>query len=296
MLAANKNKSWSVLTLFSAAALTAAGCMTNSTQTAGTGFQQVNLVADTAGFSAKNLDADLINAWGIAVGSSGVFWVADNHSGKSTLYDLNGNMHGTPVVIPAAKDSVGAPTGVVFNATADFMMPDGSGKAFFIFAGEDGSLSAWAAGASAKIVVDRADSGAVYKGLAMAADNGKNFLYAANFAGRSVDVFDANFHMDAGKTFRDSTIPADYGPFNVAAIGGEIFVSYAKFLPPENHDDQAGVGNGFINEFKTDGTLIKRFLSGGSLNSPWAMVSSAMSYTRGSPADGPLARRGNSRL
>ncbi len=259
--------------LFGASVLMVSGCMSTDNSKTSNGFQQVNLVSDTAGFSAKNLDPDLLNAWGIAVGSGGTFWISDNHSGKSTLYDLNGNTQGAPVSIPAGKDSVGSPTGAVFNATSDFQMPDGSGKALFIFAGEDGSLSAWNTGAAAKIVVDRSDSDAVYKGLALAADNGKNFLYAANFKGRAVDVFDASFHRDLTKAFRDSTLPADYGPFNIASIGANLFVAYAKLNPPDNHDDQAGAGNGFINEFKTDGTLIRRFLSGGELNSPWAMVS-----------------------
>ncbi|MBW8888902.1 MAG: TIGR03118 family protein [Fibrobacteres bacterium] len=250
------------------------GCMvTDYHKNSSSGFRQSNLVSDTAGIPAKSQDADLANAWGIAVGAGGTFWIADNHSGKSTLYDRNGNTQGTPVSIPGAHDPVGAPTGVVYNATPDFPMPDGSGKALFIFAGEDGSLSAWNSGASAKIVATPSDSGTVYKGLAMAASAGKNFLYVANFKGRAVDVFDAAFHRDTTMSFRDSTLPADYGPFNIAVIGNDLFVSYAKLNPPDNEDDQAGPGNGFINEFKTDGTLVRRFVSGGGLNSPWGMVS-----------------------
>lgn len=250
------------------------GCMlTDNHKHSAIGFQQVNLISDTAGIPAEFRDSNLVNAWGIAVGPSGIFWISDNHSGKSALYDRNGNTKGPAVSIPGAEDSMGAPTGVVFNATPDFPMPDGSGKALFIFAGEDGSLSAWKTGAAAKIVATPPDSDAVYKGLALASDGGKNFLYVANFKDRRVEVFDSAFHRDTTKSFRDTTLPADYGSFNIATIGGNLFVSYAKLNPPDNEDDQAGPGNGFIDEFKTDGILVRWFASGGNLNSPWGMVS-----------------------
>jgi uncharacterized protein (TIGR03118 family) len=262
-------RDFSLVTLF-----VISGCMvTDNKKGATNGFLRTNLVSDTTGIPAKFQDADLINAWGIAVGASGTYWVSDNHSGKSTLYDPNGNTKGTPVSIPGAEDSVGAPTGVVYNSTPDFPMPDGSGKALFIFAGEDGSLSAWNAGASAKIVSPPSDSNAVYKGLAMAAAGGKNFLYLANFKDRRVEVYDGTFHRDTTKAFWDPTIPDDYGPFNVAVVGANLFVSYAQLKPPDNEDDLGGPGHGFINEFKTDGTLVRRFVSGGNLDSPWGMVS-----------------------
>src|SRR5262249_50805476 len=55
-------------------------------------------------------------------------------------------------------------------------------------------------------------------------------------------------------------------------VNGTIFVTYAKQLAPDNHDDQAGPGNGFIDEFDTTGNLIERFASGGALNSPHRMA------------------------
>jgi uncharacterized protein (TIGR03118 family) len=255
-------------------ALILAGCNTYSSNgNSGTSFRQVNLVSDSSVIPAQFRDANLVNAWGIAAGPTGLLWVTDNHTGKTTLYNPDGTSAGVPISIPSGKDSMGAPTGVVYNGTADFPMPDGTGKALFIFAGEDGSLSAWNNGTSAKIVANRSDSGAVYKGIALAQDSGRNFLYVANFKGRQVDVFDAQFRRDTTRLFADTSMPADFAPFNVALIGSELFVAYARLKGPDNEDDSAGPGAGYVNVFGTNGLLKRRFLSNDRLNSPWAMVS-----------------------
>src|SRR5262249_42267557 len=60
--------------------------------------------------------------------------------------------------------------------------------------------------------------------------------------------------------------------FGIATINGNLYVTYAKQLAPDNADDEAGVGNGFVDVFNPDGTLIKRFASQGSLNSPWGIA------------------------
>jgi uncharacterized protein (TIGR03118 family) len=51
---------------------------------------------------------------------------------------------------------------------------------------------------------------------------------------------------------------------------GHIFVSYA-LQNAAKHDDVAGLGNGFIDEFDTNGTFIKRVATGGVLDSPWGL-------------------------
>jgi hypothetical protein len=50
-----------------------------------------------------------------------------------------------------------------------------------------------------------------------------------------------------------------------------LFVSFA-LQDKAHHDDVAGAGNGFVDVFSTSGTLLRRFASGGSLNSPWGMA------------------------
>src|SRR3989442_564831 len=63
------------------------------------GFAQVNLVSD-ADRGARTIDMKLVNAWGLAQSPSGPFWVADNGSGFSTLYNANGTKIPLDVVIP----------------------------------------------------------------------------------------------------------------------------------------------------------------------------------------------------
>lgn len=75
-------------------------------------------------------------------------------------------------------------------------------------------------------------------------------------------------------------IPADYGPFGITNVHGKLFVTYAKRLPPENKDDLAGLGNGFVSVFKPDGSFVERFASNGALNSPWGVTVSGPAFGR----------------
>src|SRR5207244_4057103 len=146
--------------------------------------------------------------WGIAFPPTGPFWVADNGTGKSTLYDGNGNAQSLVVTIPASQNpgatSPAPPTGVVFNGTSEFVVTSGSasGPARFIFATEDGTIAGWSPNVPAPgstqaiLAVDNADftTGPVYKGLALGNNGSGNFLYATNFRAGTIDVFDAAFH------------------------------------------------------------------------------------------------------
>jgi uncharacterized protein (TIGR03118 family) len=234
-------------------------------------FTVSTLVADTAGFGAAAVDTNLKNPWGLAFGPTGTLWVSDNHSGKSTLYDTAGTIRTLVVPIPApAAAAGGAPSGIVFNPTTSFVIP-ASTKALFIFAGEDGVISAWNSSTpSAVRVADRSADTAVYKGLALASSGGANFLFATNFKQAKVDVFDSAFAYV--KSFTDTTIPAGFAPFGIQAIGGQLYVTFAKQLGPDNEDDQPGSGNGYVDVFDPAGTLVRRFASQGSLDSPWGVA------------------------
>ncbi len=133
-------------------------------------YVEASLVADTAGFGTAAVDTNLKNPWGMAFGPTGILWVSNNHSGTSTLYDTTGAKRSLVVAIPSSASATGgAPTGIVYNPTTDFVIP-GAGKALFIFAGEDGVISAWnASTGNARLVADRSANAAVYKGLALAA-------------------------------------------------------------------------------------------------------------------------------
>ncbi|MBF0547287.1 MAG: TIGR03118 family protein [Candidatus Riflebacteria bacterium] len=235
-------------------------------------FSQTNLVANSTAYGANRVDSNLMNAWGIALNpNSGYFWISSNHSSTSVVYDSNGNQIITPVKIPSPSSSTGgAPSGQIYNSTQDFIIQGTGIPAAFIFVGEDGVVSAWnsATGAGAKAVVT---ANGVYKGVAMAADGGANFLYAANFNTGKIDVYDANFNPVNTKPFVDSSIPTGFAPFNIKNFNGLLYVSYAA-QNSLKADDVKGAGNGYINIFNPNGALVKRFVSQGALNSPWGMV------------------------
>ena len=228
---------------------------------------QTNLVADTAGFGAIRIDPNLANAWGIAAAPGSPIWISANHSGVSVIYDNKGNTVIPPVTIPSVTPGgTGAPSGALFNSTADF------GGYKFIFASEDGIVLAWKSGGSAVKVADRSETSAVYKGIAIVSDGADNFLCLTNLRGATVDVFDKNFNFVSNSRFVDPGIPAGFAPFNIQFIQGQVYVTYAKQKLPDKMDDQKGPGNGYIDVYSPHGTLIKRFASQGTLNSPWGIA------------------------
>jgi uncharacterized protein (TIGR03118 family) len=268
------------------------------------------LTSNLAGHAAMR-DPVLQNAWGITFSPAGSpFWVNDNATGCSTLYDgagakvtalqvsipLPGN------VVPAtscqpndpnnpSKPTPAAPTGIVWNPSASFLVPGTKIPAVFIFSTEDGTISAWAGGLNpadnAVLAADESSSGAVYKALAFGVNTKGAFLFATNFHNGTVDVYGPNgadgmfTKTTLDGNFTDPEIPAGYAPFNIVSIDGDLFVTFAK-QNAQKHDDVAGVGHGFVDVFDTDGHLVRRFASRGRLNSPWGI-------TRASFAFGPFS-------
>lgn len=201
------------------------------------------------------------------------FWINDNHSGFSTVYNSDGSLVSTVAGVPPAGGGKppGSPTGIVYNGSTNFQVAPGL-PARFIFATEDGTISGWNAGTNAVLKVDRSAEHSVYKGLAIANLNGTNFLYAADFFNNSVDVFDDHFNrIEAQDQFVDPALPIGFAPFGIRAIAGLIYVTYAR-QDADKQDDVAGAGNGIVNVFLRDGQFVRRFASGGLLNSPWGIA------------------------
>ncbi|SIT41372.1 conserved exported hypothetical protein [Paraburkholderia ribeironis] len=270
------------------------------------------LVSNLAG-AAPNVDGVLQNAWGVAFSPAGSpFWINDNATGCSTLYDGAGAKVALQVSIPLPGNVIpasachpvfpnnppnpapAAPTGIVWNPSAAFLVPGTKIQAVFIFATEDGTISAWAGGLTpadhAVMAVDNSASpsaanGAVYKGLAFAVNANGGFLFATNFRSGRIDVFGpsgANGLFTSATTsggFIDPNIPAGYAPFGIASIDGDLFVTYAK-QDDKKHDDDAGKGHGFVDVFDTDGHLLRRFASRGTLNSPWGIARASFAFGR----------------
>jgi uncharacterized protein (TIGR03118 family) len=252
-------------------------------------YTTTNLVSNIPGRAAVT-DPNLQNAWGLVASPGSPWWISNNAGGTATLYNGAGAIIPLVVTIPNAPSQTapGSPTGVMFNGSAtDFLLAPGK-RAVFIFVTEDGTVSGWNPGVqptTAVIKVDNsqtpdAKNGAVYKGATIAEIDGKRFILAANFRSGRVDVFDTNFKQvrlgggdegDDNAAFADERVREGFAPFNVQAIGPNIYVTYAKQDAPR-HDPVGGVGFGFVDVFNTHGRLLQRLQHGDWLNAPWGVV------------------------
>jgi uncharacterized protein (TIGR03118 family) len=153
-----------------------------------------NLTSDIPNVGTFN-DTNLVNPWGLVASPSGPWWVSDNGTGLSTLYDGTGSPKSLVVAIPQWDGTPGGnPTGNVFNSTSDFQLSAGN-PATFMFATEDGTIQGWNHNVNPTTSVIEVNNfpGSVYKGIALASAGGANYLYAANFRAGTVDVFDKSF-------------------------------------------------------------------------------------------------------
>jgi len=268
-----------------------------------------NLTSDILGV-APNTDPVLQNAWGVTfTPGASPFWIADNATGCSTLYDGKGAIASTlQVKLPLPGGTVPAtacqhadpknppdpppatPTGLVWNPTTTFLVPNTTSPATFIWDTEDGTISAWTGGLTpadqAVLAVDNSP-GAVYKGLVFGTNVHGVFLFATNFRAGTIDVFAPNgsagfrpaISTEVDGDFTDPKIPAGFAPFGIQNINGDLFVTYAM-QDAAKHDDVAGRGNGFVDIFDTDGHLLRRFASRGVLNSPWGVARASFAFGR----------------
>jgi len=227
---------------------------------------------------APNIDPLLANAWGLARSATGAWWISDNDTGWSTIYDGTGKIQQLRVVIPTAGNGPvsptglngpGTPTGIVYNASATDFQVQGMASAF-IFATLDGTISAWVPGVNpnlALIAVDNSANKALYTGLAITNKPSGNFLYAADNANNKIDMFDGNFNLV--KTFGDPHAPSNLSVFGVQDINGLVYVAYA--VP------NVGTG-GLIDLFKEDGTFVKTLIRGLPLNQAWGIAAAPPNF------------------
>jgi uncharacterized protein (TIGR03118 family) len=267
-------------------------------------YTQVNLVANTSGV-APVTDPNLDNPWGLSRTSGSPWWVSDNGTGLSTLYNGAGAITPLVVTIPKANPNsttfpTGTPTGTIANASpTDFLLAPGA-PADFLFSTIDGTISGWnptvgiPAGGSppsklATIVV-KTTNGSSYTGLTSATINGKRYLYAANFTKGTVDVFDNAFHQvvlhphrgedrdgDDNRPFKDDRLPRNFVPFNVQAIGNDIVVTFVLHEEGQPFETD-GPGLGYVDIFSSDGELLRSLEHGEWLNAPWGVALAPLDF------------------
>ena len=239
-------------------------------------YEQHNIVSDIMGL-ADHTDPNVVNAWGLDSLNTSPWWFSDNGAGKTTLFNI-GTAATSFFTIPGAGGAQGNPTGLVSNGGSGFVVNNGGtgspSAARFIFASEDGTLSAFR-GNPIVTVVPNANApahGAVYKGLAIDSRTAGTLLYATDFHNAKVDVFNSSFHLvTLSGDFTDPNLLPGFAPFGIQNINGTLYVTYA-LQDEDAEDDVAGPGNGFVDAYDLSGHLLRRVASGGELNSPWGLA------------------------
>lgn len=232
-------------------------------------FLQTNLVSDIPGL-APVTDPNLKNPWGVSFSATSPFWVSNAASNTTTLYNTSNQLQltvgvsGGPtgqVNIPNTLPSTDFPVNGTTNAT----------RASFVFDTLSGNIQAWNGGSAATVQVSTAGAG--YSGLAFGTVGTTPFLYAANFTGNSIDVYNASWApTTVAGNFTDPNLPAGYRPFNIQNINGNLYVEYAQAGTGPTNPGR-GTGLGIVDVYNTNGMLLQTLIGpGGQLNAPWGVV------------------------
>ena len=274
-------------------------------------YTQTNLVSNSAGV-APVTDPQLINPWGLSRNSGSPWWVSDQATGFSTLYNGAGAKQSLIVTIPPADPAnkntpTGTPTGTIANGSqTDFLLAPGK-PAVFLFSTIDGTLAGWnptvalaqgsAPPSTNAVTVIKTTDGSSFTGLTSAFIDGKRYLYVANFTKGRVDVFDSAFQTvrlskngaaeDSSdqnvstdqRPFVDEKLPNHYVPFNVQAIGNDIVVTYALHEGSSPFETD-GPGVGFVDIYSSTGRLLRRLEHGNWLNAPWGVALAPLDFGR----------------
>ncbi len=236
-------------------------------------FTQTNLVSDVPGL-ANTTDPNLKNPWGVSFSATSPFWVSNQASGNSTLYDGAGNINPLVVTVPPGATPPTGPTGQVFNASTGFLVNGVASN--FIFDTLNGTLAAWNSTAGTTAVQMAATPGAVYTGLAQDTTGGTSYLYAANSTG-NIHVFNSSWTDVTSTTFAGKFVDPNpvtgLVPFNIQNIGGNLYVTYAALGPMG-----APMPGGYVDEFDANGNFIKRIATGGPLSAPWGITQAPSNF------------------
>ncbi|WKJ89982.1 TIGR03118 family protein [Methylomonas montana] len=242
---------------------------------AATSFGQINLVTDDQTANpAQVADTNLKNPWGVSYRPAGPFWVSNNATGTSSLYNVDPATNATtPLALVVSIPGAGNVTGQVSNGNPQAFNGDP-----FLFVSEDGTVSGWrnTLGTTAETIVTGAPN-KLYKGVAEATVAGNSYLYAANFGTGAIDVIKGSAGAADLGNFTDPNLPSGYAPFNIQSLGDKLYVAYA-LKDNASPDEVAGAGLGFVSVFDFQGNFLDRVASGGVLNAPWGLAIAPSSF------------------
>jgi len=241
-------------------------------------YIQTNLVSPTEMEGTNPPDPNLKNPWGLARGTNIFWWVSDNVTGVSTLYDGSGvKQTFLTVTIPhTSQTSVGSPTGIVFNGSHDFAVATGM-PGIFIFVSLDGTISAWNPNKNFTnaIQVVPGSTESVLTGATIAQIGDDRFLYVADLKKGAITVYNANFERVelSENAFHQDHVPPGFAPFNVQNIGNNLYVAYAKQNKAKNFVEiPFHPGQGFVDVFSPEGRFLMRLQHGDWFNAPWGLT------------------------
>ena len=225
-------------------------------QTASAQYVVSNLVSNDSAFSPVNIDPNLVNGWGLASFPNSPWWVANQNSSTSTLYQSDGSIVPLVVQIPCVVSGTVTipcpfpgegllfepnngmfnffgPTGVVANPDSSaFIIPGSGAPALFIFDTLDGLIVGWNSANQTQgiVVANRSSLGASYSGLAIAGPASNPYIYATNTVpGGGVDVFDRNFNF-VNSFAADSNPPPNFAPYGIDMVGKKLYVTYFSLV------------------------------------------------------------------
>ena len=255
---------------------------------------------------------DQNRAFWIADNGSGKVSIVDETGAPVALQGQNRNQDGTLVKIDLGVGITGAaknPSDSTFLMHADTGC-QAARMLFSNEAGQIIAVNESLDAAHGMVVVDRSAAGASYKGLAIidmapqVTDQTQTQTHtyrilAPDFANARIDVFDENFQLvnalptnpstgadqssgsgsgsGSGATgqlslFVDAQLQAGYAPFNVVALDGKVYVTYAM-QNADKTDAKNGAGLGMVDEFDLQGNLIRTIAPPGQLlNAPWGVA------------------------
>ena len=250
---------------------------------AATLFTVTNLVSDDpVGHPAKVIDARLANAWGISASATSPFWVSSNGQGVAEIYSVNPATNAvsiaglSPITIPSPLGGTAAVTGQVFAGISGAFNND-----LFIFATEDGTIAGWrgALGTTGETLFISSNA-ANYKGITLGLVNNEAYLYAADFHNNRIEVLPQAGAPALPGNFTDPTLPSGFAPFNVANLGGTLYVAYAEpdTNPAHAGDEVDGPGLGYVSAFDLRGNFLRRVASDAALNAPWGLAIAPASF------------------